>query len=111
MDGVNTLGENIADNGGLREALRAYRYYVAENGVESAKFGNFTPEQTFFLSFANSFCGTYTPEGLSNLLETDPHSPSPYRIIGTLSNNEDFVREFKCAEGTPMNRLNKCILW
>jgi predicted metalloendopeptidase len=48
---------------------------------------------------------------LSNLVEIDPHSPHRYRVIGTLSNNEDFVREFKCGASTPMNRLNKCVLW
>lgn len=111
MNGINTQGENIADNGGLRESFKAYRYYVAANGVESTKFENLRPEQIFFLAYANSFCGTNTPEDLRNIVQTDPHSPYRYRVIGTLSNNEDFVREFKCAAGTPMNRLNKCILW
>ena len=72
---------------------------------------NFTPEQMFFLAFANNYCGSNTPEELRDLVETDPHSPYRYRVIGTLSNNEDFVREFKCRPGTPMNRLNKCVLW
>ena len=112
MNGVNTQSENIADNGGVREAFRAYRYYVAAHGgTDSSKFENLTPEQVFFLAYANSFCGVTTPEELSNLVETDPHSPHRYRVIGTLSNNEDFVREFKCGASTPMNRLNKCVLW
>ena len=112
LNGVNTQGENIADNGGVREAFRAYRYYVAAHGgTDSSKFENLTPEQVFFLAYANSFCGVTTLEELSNLVETDPHSPHRYRVIGTLSNNEDFVREFKCGAGTPMNRLNKCVLW
>ncbi|XP_046461427.1 endothelin-converting enzyme 1-like [Daphnia pulex] len=112
LNGINTQGENIADNGGVREAFRAYRYYVAANGgTDSSKFENLTPEQVFFLAYANSFCGANTPEELGNLVETDPHSPHRFRVIGTLSNNEDFVREFKCGAGTPMNRLNKCVLW
>jgi predicted metalloendopeptidase len=112
LNGINTQGENIADNGGVREAFRAYRYYVAANGgSDPSQFQNMTPEQVFFLAYANSFCGVNTPEGLSNMVETDPHSPHRFRVIGTLSNNEDFVREFKCGAGTPMNRLNKCILW
>lgn len=112
LSGVNTQGENIADNGGVREAFRAYRYYVeANDGAESSKFENLTSEQVFFLAYANSLCGTNTPEALSTLIETDPHSPYRYRVIGTLSNNEDFVRAFKCSPGTPMNRLNKCVLW
>ncbi|EFX85605.1 hypothetical protein DAPPUDRAFT_46047, partial [Daphnia pulex] len=112
LNGINTQGENIADNGGVREAFRAYRYYVeAHGGADFNKFENLTDEQLFFLAYANSFCGVATPEELSNLVETDPHSPNRFRIIGTLSNNEDFVREFHCGAGTPMNRLNKCTLW
>lgn len=112
MNGVNTQGENIADNGGVREAFRAYRYYVAANGrAETTKFENLTPEQVFFLAYANSLCGTNTPQMLRTLIEKDPHSPYRYRVIGTLSNNEDFVRAFECGPDTPMNRLNKCVLW
>jgi predicted metalloendopeptidase len=84
---------------------------AANGGTDSSKFQNLTPEQVFFLAYANSFCGVNTPEGLNNAIEMDPHSPFRYRVIGTLSNNEDFVREFKCSAGTPMNRLNKCVLW
>ncbi|KAK4004827.1 hypothetical protein OUZ56_006550 [Daphnia magna] len=112
LNGVNTQGENIADNGGVREAFRAYRYYVAANGrAETTKFENLTPEQVFFLAYANSLCGTNTPQMLRTLIEKDPHSPYRYRVIGTLSNNEDFVRAFECGPDTPMNRLNKCVLW
>ncbi len=112
LNGINTQGENIADNGGVREAFKAYRYYVeAHGGSDSSKFQNLTPEQVFFLAYANSFCGVNTPEGLNNMVETDPHRPHRFRVIGTLSKNEDFVREFKCGAGTPMNSLNKCTLW
>jgi len=112
LNGANTQSENIADNGGVREAFRAYRYYVeAHGGSDSSKFQNLTPEQVFFLAYANSFCGVTTPEELGNLVQMDPHSPHRFRVIGTLSNNEDFVRAFKCGAGTPMNRLKKCVLW
>ena len=113
MNGVTTQGENIADNGGLRETFRAYQFYVAANGAEPQLPGleQFTSEQLFFLTYANIWCGTETPERLENQILTDPHSPSRFRVIGPLSNNADFVREFNCPAGSAMNRDEKCILW
>ncbi len=113
INGVTTQGENIADNGGLREAFRAYNLYVATKGPEPKLPGleQFTSEQIFFLSYANLWCGHETPKHLEDQLLTDPHSPSKYRVLGTLSNNEDFANVFGCAVGTPMNRVNDCILW
>ena len=113
---MTTQGENIADNGGLRESFKAYKVYKKEFGQEqdvksSSTGSSFTPEQIFFLSYANVWCGTETPERVENQILTDPHSPSRYRVIGPLSNNEDFAKAFHCPLGTPMNRPNKCILW
>jgi predicted metalloendopeptidase len=113
VNGVTTQGENIADNGGLREAYRAYNFYVAANGAEPQLPGleQFTADQIFFLSYANLWCGVETPERLEEQILTDPHSPSRFRVIGPLSNNEDFAREFSCPVGSPMNRETDCILW
>lgn len=113
INGVTTQGENIADNGGLREAFRAYNFYVAANGAEPQLPGleQYTSEQIFFLSYANLWCGVETPERLEDQILTDPHSPSKYRVLGPLSNNEDFAAQFKCPAGSPMNRVNDCIIW
>lgn len=113
MNGVTTQGENIADNGGLREAFRAYQFYVAANGAEPHLPGleQFTSEQLFFIQFANNWCGHETAEYLENQIQTDLHSPTRFRLIGPLSNNVDFVREFNCPAGSPMNRENKCVIW
>lgn len=113
VNGVTTQGENIADNGGLREAFRAYSFYVAANGAEPQLPGleAFSAEQIFFLSYANNWCGSETPERLENQLLTDPHSPSKFRVYGPLQNNADFARTFQCAVGTNMNPAKKCILW
>lgn len=103
----------MADYGGIREAFAAYRSYVATNGVESPLPGleQFTAEQIFFITFANTHCGVETPEKLLDRIMNDPHSPSRYRVIGTLSNSEDFMHVFNCPPSSPMNQLNKCALW
>ena len=113
MNGITTLGENMADYGGVREAFVAYRNYIAANGAEPPlpSLERFTSEQIFFINFANTHCSVETPEKLLNQIMNDPHSPSRYRVIGTLSNSEDFAREFNCSPSTIMNQLNKCLLW
>lgn len=113
LNGVTSLGENIADYGGVREAFTAYRSYISMRGADPPLPGleNFTSEQIFFLSYANVYCGSETPEKLLNQIITGPHSPNRFRVIGTLSNSEDFVREFNCPVGSPMNQLNKCFMW
>jgi len=113
VNGINTQGENIADNGGLREAFRAYESYVAANGEEDLLPGleEYSMRQVFFLAYGNIWCGDDTPQRLENLILTDPHSPNNYRVLGPLSNSADFVREFNCPAGSPMNRVDKCVIW
>ena len=96
----------------MREAFRAYQNYVAVNGREPRLPGleQFTPEQIFFISYANTWCGHRTTESLKNQILSDPHSPARYRVLGPLSNSVDFVKHFQCPIGA-MNRSNKCILW
>jgi len=112
VNGQNTQGENIADNGGVRESFRAYKLSVDAQGPEPKLPGllDYTPEQMFFISYAQVWCERITDQGLLNQILTDPHSPGKFRVFGPLSNSEDFVREYKCPIG-PMNRENKCLLW
>ena len=70
----------------------------------------YTPEQMFFVSFAQVWCERITDQGLASQILTDPHSPGKFRVFGPLSNSEDFVREWNCPAG-PMNRPEKCLLW
>jgi predicted metalloendopeptidase len=115
VDGLLTLGENIADNGGLREAFIAYQKFVEENGIEQRLPGleQFEPEQLFFMGYANIWCENITPAGLRNQLLTDPHSPARFRIKGPLTNNEDFSTKWNCPAGSGMNPNpdDRCILW
>uniref|UniRef100_A0A146LV20 Membrane metallo-endopeptidase-like 1 n=1 Tax=Lygus hesperus TaxID=30085 RepID=A0A146LV20_LYGHE len=109
LNGVNTLGENIADNGGLHSALVAYRKHVAKNGAEPGLPGleSFTAEQLFFLSFANNWCETITKESLLQSVLSDPHSPHSYRVLGTIQNSEDFPKIFNC----PRKKVEACVMW
>ncbi|XP_055613594.1 neprilysin-like [Uranotaenia lowii] len=112
VNGTLTLGENIADNGGLREAFRAYREYVKINGTEPLLPGmeDFTHEQLFFLSFANQNCASVWSIGAQELLE-DEHSPNEFRVRGVLQNMEEFSTAFKCPKGSAMNPERKCRVW
>ncbi|XP_052252371.1 neprilysin-4-like isoform X2 [Dreissena polymorpha] len=113
VNGLNTLGENIADNGGLKQSFRAYRKWVAEVGHEEPLLPgvNFTHNQLFFLNFAQVWCDKEKPEALISLINTDPHSPAQFRVIGTLQNSKDFAETFQCRPGTFMNPAKKCSVW
>ncbi|XP_022831252.1 endothelin-converting enzyme homolog [Spodoptera litura] len=113
LDGVNTQGENIADNGGVKQAFRAYLHWVQRHGVKGETLPglNHTHTQLFFLNFAQVWCGAMRPEAMRNKLKTAVHSPGRFRVIGTLSNSHDFAREFQCPPGSPMNPKHKCTVW
>ncbi|KAH8381739.1 hypothetical protein KR093_011514 [Drosophila rubida] len=115
LNGESTQGENIADNGGLRQAFHAYKRWAHDNPHEALEDTlpglNMTGAQLFFLNFGQVWCGAMRPEAIRNKLNTAIHSPGRYRVIGTLSNSYDFAREFNCAAGTPMNPQKKCSVW
>jgi len=116
LNGVNTLGENIADNGGVRESFRAYQNYIIDKneGKPEPKLPGlqeYTSEQLFFISFSQTWCEKMTIEKLLDQVLSNPHSPGKYRIIGPCSNSEEFVKAYNCPEGSNMNRKDKCILW
>uniref|UniRef100_A0A3Q4HZM0 endothelin-converting enzyme 1 n=1 Tax=Neolamprologus brichardi TaxID=32507 RepID=A0A3Q4HZM0_NEOBR len=112
INGKQTLGENIADNGGLKAAYHAYRSWIQGNGDEKRLPAvNLTNDQLFFVGFAQVWCSVRTPESAHEGLVTDPHSPPRYRVIGTLANSPDFSRHFNCPDGTPMNTGKRCEVW
>ncbi|KAG8183510.1 hypothetical protein JTE90_003860 [Oedothorax gibbosus] len=112
VNGVNTQGENIADNGGLKEAYLAYHSWVRDHGQEPLLPGlKYTPNQLFFISAANFYCSKYRPELLKLVIVTGSHSPDQFRVIGPMSNLPEFAKEFKCEIGTKMNPEHKCQVW
>lgn len=112
LNGINTLGENIADNGGLGQAYRAYQSYIRKNGEEKLLPGlDLNHKQLFFLNFAQVWCGTYRPEYAVNSIKTDVHSPGNFRIIGTLQNSPEFSEAYHCRRNAYMNPDRKCRVW
>ncbi|XP_054714705.1 neprilysin-4-like isoform X2 [Uloborus diversus] len=113
INGINTQGENIADNGGVKQAFRAYRSWVSRRGVEEPLLPglNLTHEQLFFLNYAQIWCGTMRPEAAVNIIRTGAHSPGRFRVIGALSNSKDFIEAYGCPPGSPMNPQTKCEVW
>merc|ERR1719495_2036861 len=113
LNGKNTQGENIADNGGIRESFRAYLNSLDSLGDEPALPGleTFTAKQMFFVSNAQVWCEIQTPESLLGQVLGDPHSPGRFRVLGPLSNSKDFQREWNCPADSPMVRPHNCHLW
>ncbi|XP_046881183.1 endothelin-converting enzyme 1 isoform X1 [Hypomesus transpacificus] len=112
LNGKHTLGENIADNGGLKAAYKAYVNWIEKNGEEPTLPAlGMTNHQLFFIGFAQVWCSVRTPESSHEGVITDPHSPSRFRVIGTVSNSHEFSKHFGCKANTPMNPQHKCELW
>jgi predicted metalloendopeptidase len=111
LNGRLTLGENTADNGGIHIALMALRKAMAKDAKAAQTKEGFTPEQRFFLGFAQVWCENHTPESARLLAKTDPHSPGEYRVIGTVQNNADFAKAFNCKPGQKMVSANACHVW
>jgi putative endopeptidase len=110
LKGKFTLGENTADVGGVRMAFNAYMKSL--EGKERKEIDGFTPEQRFFLGYAVSRCENVTDQTSRLLVETDPHSPGKFRLIGAVSNQPAFWKAFGCKVGEPMVRGEKaCKVW
>ncbi|CAH2003353.1 unnamed protein product [Acanthoscelides obtectus] len=112
VNGRMTQGENIADNGGLKQSFRAYRKWVSQHGEEMDLPGlNLTHDQLFFLNYAQIWCGSMRPEDALSKVRSSVHSPGPIRVLGPLSNSHDFARAYNCPLGSPMNPTSKCSVW
>ena len=109
LNGKLTLGENTADNGGLRVAYLALEKTL--EGKERSKIDGYTPEQRFFLGFANVWCQNVTEQSARQLAQTDPHSPGEFRTNGSVANMPEFWQAFSCKAGQPMVRENACRAW
>jgi putative endopeptidase len=109
LNGKLTLGENTADNGGLRLAYMALMEKLG--GKEPAERDGFTAAQRFFLGWGQIWCQNVTPEAARLRAQTDPHSPGKDRVNGVVSNMPEFQKAFACKVGQPMVRGPACRVW
>jgi len=108
VDGRLTAGENIADQGGLRLAYAVFRAQTPDSGTGQ---DGLTPDQRFFIAFAQAWC-TNRREPYARMLATiDPHAPPENRVNGSVANIEPFERAFSCRAGAPMAPVHRCRVW
>jgi putative endopeptidase len=112
INGHLTLGENIADNGGLVLAYSAYLDRAKRSGIDiDAKTDGFTGPQHFYIAYAQNYCENARPEIVRNQVLTDPHSPGHFRANGAIVNQPNFAPTFGCKLGTPMAPVKSCRIW
>ena len=111
LNGRLTLGENGADNAGIRLAYMALLGGIENGTVDKDKLDGYTPQQRFFLGFAQIWCQNQRPESLRMRARTDPHSPGEFRVIGVVENSPEFATAFGCSAGQPMVAANGCRVW
>jgi putative endopeptidase len=110
IQGELTLGENIADIGGVKMAFRAYRA-LRRDAAKTYVADGFSEDQQFFLSVGQAWCGRERPAETERRLTVDPHSPSKFRVYGALRNLPEFAEAFRCPAGTPMRPAKTCTVW
>ncbi len=110
LNGKLTLGENVADGGGVMLAFRAYRE-LRKNAREASIADGFTEDQQFFLAVGQAWCSKQTDQISRMLAQIDAHSPPKYRVNGSLANLPEFAKAFACTEGTPMHPAKLCKVW
>ena len=108
VNGKLTLGENTADNGGVRVALMAL---VNTAGTDARKVDGFTTEQRFFLSFGQIWCSNERDEAVRLQVQTNEHSPPKLRVNGVVQNMPEFQKAFSCKPAQPMVKTSACRVW
>ncbi|BGP17139.1 hypothetical protein JCM10213_005237 [Rhodosporidiobolus nylandii] len=120
IDSSLTGGEDGADNGGVKLAFTAWKTRLDSDpkgekykNYELPGLGEYSREQLFFLAYAQGWARKVTPEEALRRIRTDPHSPTQYRVIGPLSNSEQFAKAWNCPVGSVMNRgeEKRCEIW
>jgi len=109
INGKLTLGEDVADLGGLMLAYMAWK--ADTKGQNLQPIDGFTPEQRFFIGYGQSWCGTTRDEEKRMLATVDPHSPEKYRTNGVVVNMPEFQTAFHCKVGAPMAPARRCRVW
>jgi predicted metalloendopeptidase len=109
LNGKLTLGENTADNGGLKLAYMALSDIIGNTPVKP--IDGFTAQQRFFLAYGQIWCQNVTDQEAHKRVLTDPHSPGQWRVNGAVQNSAAFQQAFGCTAGQPMVSANACRVW
>ncbi|MFY9845607.1 MAG: M13 family metallopeptidase [Terriglobales bacterium] len=109
LNGKLTLGENTADNGGLKLAYMALMAIIGDTPVKP--IDGYTPAQRYFLSYGQIWCQNVTDQEARKRVLTDPHSPGRWRVNGAVQNSAAFQQAFSCKAGQPMVSENACRVW
>lgn len=117
-NGNTTVGENLADMGGIANAFRAYLAHLQNDTAFAATealipqaFGGLTGEQLYFVSWGQNWCTLQTPQALKRQIDVDPHSPGEIRVLGPISQFDEFERVFNCKAGTKYAPKDRCSVW
>jgi putative endopeptidase len=110
VNGANTVGENIADIGGVKLALAGYRA-LRSSAADTVVADGFTEDQQFFLGYGQAWCAKARPDYEKLLANIDVHSPAHWRVDGALSATPEFAKAFRCKVGSKMRPKNACVVW
>jgi len=113
QNGKLSAGEDTADNGGIHIALGGLQQTLQSKGktLDSPAEGGLTQLQTFFVSYANAWCGQLRPEAARTAVMSQGHSLNRYRVNNVVSNMPEFAHAFSCKVGQPMVRAKACRVW
>ncbi len=112
LNGKLGLGENTADNGGLRIAYMALQDTLAAEGKSmDSQIDGYSEAQRYFISFGQLYCQDQTEQSARQHALTDPHSPGKWRVNGSVQNFDAFGKAFGCKQGQPMYPVNSCRVW
>jgi len=110
LNGANTVGENIADIGGVKLSLAAYRQ-LRSAAPDTVVADGFTEDQQFFLGFGQAWCAKMRPDFEKLLATIDVHSPAKWRVNGALSATPEFAKAFRCKASAKMVPAKQCVVW
>lgn len=111
VNGRLTLGENIADIGGVRLGYLAWQHKLEQGAKPDPDLAGLTPAQQFFTAYAQSWCSHTRPEETRVRVQTDPHSPEEFRVNGVVMDLPEFQQAFQCKPGQAMAPQQRCTIW
>jgi putative endopeptidase len=111
LNGALTLGENIADIGGVKLGYAALQAWAKAHPAAHRPVDGLTDEQLFFLAYAQGWCSKETPQFLEMLARTNPHAPAKWRVNGPMADVPAFAAAYQCKAGTALNSGKVCAVW